>query len=329
MSDAARFTILAADRAKPVKELDEAAAAIGARVVYGGAKKAEDVEPLAEEADAVIIFRTPISAAAIARMKRCKIIVRQGIGFDLVDVPAATARGIFVSNVPDYCIEEVASHAVMLLLASVRNLMDYHRVMTEKGWGFNNTSRTVPPLDEMELGIVGLGKIGRSAARKAAAFGMKIAAYDPYLHQDVFDSVGARRVRQLDELLGSADAISVHAPHTPETRGMFGAREFALMKRGAYFVNTARGKLVDLMALHDALKSGHLAAAALDVFESEPLDAAHPILKLPNIIATPHVAFYSERSARLVVEESIAEAVRALRGERPLNLVNPEAYSFR
>lgn len=325
----AQFTILAADRSSAVKAFEEAAARIGARVAYGGAKKAEEVEPIAEDADAVIVFRTPVSAAAIARMRRCKIIVRQGIGFDLVDVPAATANGIFVSNVPDYCIEEVATHAMTLILASVRNLFDYHRLVIEKGWGFYNASRKVPALDEMKLGIVGLGKIGRSLARKAAGFGMGIVGYDPYLHDDVFQSVGARRVRQLDGLLAEADIVSLHAPLTAETRGMFGAREFAQMKRGSYFVNTARGKIVGLAALHDALKSGHLAAAALDVFEEEPFDAGHPILKLPNVIATPHVAFYSERSARLVVEESIAEAVRALAGERPLNLVNPEAYAHR
>ncbi len=324
------FQILAADREGPFPFFDMEAAKIGAKMVYGGASTPEQLETLVDDADAVIVFRTPVSARAIERMKKCKIILRQGIGFDLVDVPAATKAGIFVSNVPDYCIEEVASHAMALLLAIVRNLRDYDRLMREKGWGFyNNASRLVPPMDEMKLGIVGLGKIGRSFARKAQAFGFKLSAYDPYLHDDVFQSVGAERKRQLEELLKQSDVVSLHVPLTPETRGMFGAAQFAMMKHRSYFINTARGKIVDLTALIHALKEGPLAAAALDVFEDEPLDPNHPILKLEKVVLTPHVAFYSERSIRRVVAESIAEVVRTLQGSRPLNLVNPEVYAHR
>lgn len=324
-----KLKILAADRAQPLAEFDERAAQIGAQVVYGGASKPEQIEPLAEDADAVIVFRTHVTPAAIARMKRCKIILRQGIGFDLVDVDAATRAGIYVSNVPDYCIEEVAAHAVTLMLATVRNLMDYHRAMTTKGWGLYNTSRKVPALEGLQVGIVGLGKIGRSMARKVKAFGCDVAAYDPYVHEDVFNWIGAERVRNLDELLQRCDVITLHTPLTAETRGMFGAREFAQMKKGAFFINTARGKIVDLNALDGALASGHLAAAGLDVFEDEPLDPKHPILARENVIATPHVAFYSERSIRLVVTEAIDEVVRTLKGERPRNLVNPEVFGHR
>lgn len=323
-----QFKILAADRAQSLEVFDRKAAEIGAKVVYGGADRPEQIESLAEDVDAVIVFRTHVTSAAIARMKKCKIILRQGIGFDLVDVPAATKAGIFVSNIPDYCIEEVAAHAMTLMLASVRNLLDYHRVMTTKGWGFYNTSRKVPALADLKLGIVGLGKIGRALARQARAFGFKLAAYDPYVHDDVFAPLGVERVRRLEELLAQADIISLHTPLTPETNGMFGAREFGQMKRGAYFINTARGKIVDLSALDAALASGQLAAAGLDVFEDEPLAPAHPILKRENLVATPHVAFYSERSLRAVVIEAIEEVVRTLKGERPLNLVNPEVYAY-
>jgi D-3-phosphoglycerate dehydrogenase / 2-oxoglutarate reductase len=329
MTDSPRFTILAADRGKPLDEFDRLALGVGAKVVYGGARTSAEMDPLVGEADAVIVFRTPVTAEQIAKMRRCRIIVRQGIGFDLIDVPAATRAGIFVSNVPDYCIDEVADHAMTLLLAVVRNLMDYHRVMTTKGWGYWNESRTVPPLSGMRLGLVGLGKIGRGVARRAAAFGFDLKGYDPYVHDDVFTALDVGRVRQLEALLESCDAITVHTPLTPETQGMLGEREFARMRPGSYFVNTARGKIVDLNALDAALASGHIAAAGLDVFEDEPLDAAHPILKRPNLIATPHVAFYSERSIRRVVTESIEEVLRALRGERPLNLVNPEVYAHR
>ncbi len=328
-STAERFTILAADRARPLAAFDARAAEVGARVIYAGAERPEEIEPLVEDADAVIVFRTPVTAGAIARMRRCKIILRQGIGVDLVDVPAATRAGVFVSNVPDYCVEEVSDHAIALMLALVRNLWDYHRAMTEKGWGFYNLGRKVPPLDELTLGIVGLGKIGRAVARKARPFGLRLIGYDPYVHDDIFALAGVERLRHLEALLRGADLVTVHAPLTPETAGMFGAAQFAAMKPGAYFINTARGRIVDLAALGEALSRGPLAGAGLDVFEEEPLPATHPILGLPNLIATPHVAFYSERSIERVVSEAIEEVLRALRGERPLNLVNPDVYAFR
>lgn len=329
MSGNPRFKILAADRGKPFALFDERAAEIGAEMIYAGAKTPEEMDPHVADADAVLVFRTHITAAQIAKMKRCKLLLRQGIGFDLIDVPAATRAGIFVSNVPDYCLDEVADHAMTLLLAATRNLFDYHRDMTSEGWGRWNTSRKVPALNGMTLGIVGLGKIGRAFARRAAAFGFTLQGYDPYLHDDIFETQGVRRVRQLDELLQTSDAVSLHTPLTPETEGMFGEREFGVMKPGSFFINTARGRIVDLSALDAALASGHIAAAGLDVFEDEPLDAAHPILKRPNLVATPHVAFYSESSIRRVASESIDEVIRVLQGGRPLNLVNPEVYAYR
>lgn len=322
-----RFRILAADRGKPFPLFDRRAAEAGAVMVYGGATASEQMDPLVGDADAVMVYRTQVTADQIAKMKRCRLLLRQGIGFDLIDVPAATRAGIFVSNIPDYCVDEVADHAMTLLLAAVRNLLDFHRVMTSEGWGYWNTSRKVPTPAEMTLGIVGLGKIGRAFVRRASAFGFTLQGYDPYVHDDIFEVCGVRRVRQLDELLRTSDAVSLHTPLTPETEGMFGEREFALMKAGSYFVSTARGRIVDLSALDTALASGHIAAAGLDVFEKEPLDPAHPILRRPNLVATPHVAFYSERSILRVAEESIDEVLRVLAGSRPLNLVNPEVYA--
>lgn len=316
--------ILCADRKSPLPQFDAAAAGIGARMVYGGATTPEAIEPLVEDADIVIVFRTPVSAAAIARMKRCRAIIRQGIGFDIVDVEAATRAGIAVTNIPDYCVEEVASHAIALLISSIRNLPGYDHVVRAKGWGmYFDGGRKAPLMSRMRLGIVGLGKIGRAAARMAKGFGFQLAGYDPYVAADVFEMMGVEKVLQLDDLLATCDAITIHAPLTPETRGMISARELGLMKKGSYLVNTARGKIVDLTALHLALSDGRIAAAGLDVFEDEPFDANHPILELPNVIATPHVAFYSEVSIQRVVDEVMEEAIRVLRGQRPLNLVNP------
>lgn len=326
-SSGPRFRILAADRGKPFALFDERAAEIGAEVIYAGAKTSAEMDPYVADADAVMVFRTHVTADQIKKMKRCRLLLRQGIGFDLIDVPAATRAGIFVSNIPDYCIDEVADHAVTLLLVTVRNLMDFHRAMTGEGWGFYNTSRTVPAMAGMKLGIVGLGKIGRAFARRAGVFGFQMLGYDPYVHDDIFASVGVGRVRQLDQLLCDCDAISLHMPLTPETQGLFGTREFSQMKPGSYFINTARGRIVDLAALDEALGSGHIAAAGLDVFEEEPLAPDHPILRRPNLVATPHVAFYSERSVQRVASESIDEVIRVLRGDRPLNLVNPEVYA--
>jgi D-3-phosphoglycerate dehydrogenase len=330
MTDASpSFRILAADRKKAFRLFDERVAEIGGEMVYGAAETPEAMDPYVADADAVMVFRTHITADQISKMKRCKLLLRQGIGFDLIDVPAATRAGIFVSNVPDYCIDEVADHAITLLLATVRNLLDYHRVTTKEGWGFWNTSRKIPSSCDMTIGIVGLGKIGRAFARRAAAFGFTLQGYDPYIHDDIFEAQGVRRIRQLDDLLATSDAVSLHAPLTPETRNLFGEREFGLMKEGCYFINTARGRIVDLSALDAALASGRLAAAGLDVFENEPLNADHPILQRPNLVATPHVAFYSERSIRRAASESIDEVIRVLQGARPLNLVNPEVYDYR
>lgn len=324
-----KFTILAADRDSPLPYFDQKAAEIGAKMVYGGATTPEQIEDLTEDVDAVIVFRTFVNETAIKKAKRCKLLLRQGIGFDLIDVPAATRAGIYVSNIPDYCIEEVSDHAMTLLLATVRNLLDYHRVTTEKGWGYFNTTRNIPDLRTMQLGIVGLGKIGRALARKAQVFGVKLAGYDPYVHQDIFDWLGVERIRNLDDLLQTSDIITIHTPLTPETDGMFGEREFGLMKEGSFFINTARGKIVDLTALQKALESKRLAAAGLDVFEEEPMRADHPILQLKNLVATPHVAFYSETALREIVTKAIDEVVRTLRGERPLYLVNPDVYAHR
>lgn len=158
---------------------------------------------------------------------------------------------------------------------------------------------------------------------------MRIAAYDPHLGSDLFEPAGAERFRQLEGLLAASDAVTLHCPLTPETRGMFGREAFAAMRPGAYFVNTARGGIVRLDALREALESGRIAAAGLDVFEEEPMRPDHPILKSPNVIATPHVAFYSERSVRRVAAEAMEEVLRTLAGERPHNLVNPEVYAAR
>lgn len=322
-----RPKILAADRSKPLAYFGERAEEAGADLIYGGAKTPGEIVPLVEDADVVMVYRTFVNAEAIARMKRCRLILRQGIGFDLIDVSAATRAGIFVSNIPDYCIDEVANHALMLMLAAVRNLFDYHKVMTTTGFGAFNESRKVPPMADMKLGIVGLGKIGRAFVRRAAPMGFDILGYDPYVHQDVFETMGVTRVRELDELLIQADILSIHCPYTPETDRLIGERELGLMKPGSYLINTARGKIVDLDALDRALAEGQLAAAGLDVFQEEPLDASHPILSRPNLVATPHVAFYSEASLRRVTRETMDEVIRVLEGGRPRNLVNPDVYT--
>jgi phosphoglycerate dehydrogenase-like enzyme len=272
-------------------------------------------------ADALIVWHnTPITAAGIARLKNCRALIRNGVGFDSVDIAAARERGIAVCNVPDYGTEEVADHAIALAMAMCRQLFPLDREAKQLGWVIRVEPR-LRRLRELTFGVVGLGRIGTATALRAKALGFRVVFYDPYLPNGADKAVGVARVRTLDELLARADVLSLHCPLTDETRHMIAERELALLKPGAFVVNTARGAVIKKTAILDALRAGRIAGAGLDVVENEPLKTAGEAAA-PNLIVTCHAAFCSVESKLEMRATSARIARAAVLGEPLENMVN-------
>jgi len=274
-------------------------------------------------ADALVVIDRPIRKDHLSVMERCRIIQALEVGYDFIDVDAATERGIIVSNVPAYGREQVAIHALTLMLACHRKIKQLMAETSGGGWDYN-AGKPIRDLSTMTLGIVGLGKIGRSLSRRAQALGLRVIAFDPYLDDDIFDLINVERCYDLEEILAGADFLSLHVPLTEETFHMIGERELGLLKPGAVLINTCRGKVVEEGALYRALQNGRIAGAGLDVLETEPPAAENPILSCSNAIITPHAAWYSEQSTERLKEQGMEEVVRVLKGSRPRYVVNPE-----
>ena len=283
-----------------------------------------EVIDLASPADAILTIGAQMTRRVIEHLTRCKVIVRYGIGVDNVDIEAATERGIVVANIPDFCLEEVSNHALLLLLACAKKLVALDKLVRAREWGRKyEVMLPMPEIHGQTLGLVAFGKIPRALVPKAKALGLRVLAHDPYVEDEVIEGYGAEPVG-LDKLLREADYVSVHTPLTPETRGMFGEGEFRLMKPTAYFINTSRGPVVDEEALVRALQEGWIAGAGLDVLEEEPPDPDNPLLTMDNVILTPHSASYSDAAFRELRRRVVEEAVRVLKGEWPHSLVNPK-----
>jgi D-3-phosphoglycerate dehydrogenase len=282
----------------------------------------EEVIGVAADADAVLNCYAPIPAEVIGSLGRCRIIARYGIGLDTIDIPAASERGILVTNVPDYCIDEVSDHALALILAVARGVVRLDRSVRQGEWNAM-IARPLHRIRGRTLGLVGFGKIAQRLGEKAAAIGYELVATDPYVPADVMEAAGVRS-SDLDGLLASSDVVSVHAPLTAETRHLIGAPELARMRPGAVLVNTSRGPLVDGRAVFEALESGHLGGAALDVHEPEPLDPDDPLRGREDVILTPHVSFYSEEAMAEQQRKAAEQVVAALAGETPFYAVNAD-----
>jgi D-3-phosphoglycerate dehydrogenase / 2-oxoglutarate reductase len=299
---------------------------IGAEVVALQAKSEADLLPEAAECDAIMNQYARVGAMTIEAMRRCKVIARYGVGVDIVDIEAATDKNILVTNVRDYCTEEVADHAVALWMALARKLFQYDRATHDGVWRWQSGA-PIHRLRGRTMGIVSFGRIGQAIGARARGFGVDLLVYDPYLGDDIVAAHGARKVGK-DELLALSDYLMMQVPMTPETKHFLGSREFALMKPGAFVVNTGRGPTIDNAALHEALVSGRIAGAGLDDPEEEPAKRAswdprrNPLFTHPNVIVTPHAAYYSEQSIRLAREVAASEVGRVLRGEPPENPVN-------
>ena len=273
------------------------------------------------DADVLILWHSvPVTAATIGRLRNCRALIRNGVGFDSVDTVAAAQRGIPVCNVPDYGTEEVADHAIALTLALIRQLFPLDAEAKRLGWKIEVAPK-MRRLRTLTFGLVGLGRIGIATALRAKALGFRTIFFDPYAPVGTHKAVGVERVATLDELLRAADVVSAHCPLTAETRGMIGAREIAAMKPGSFLVNTARGDIVQKAPVFAALRSGHLAGAGLDVVEAEPLRTTEEAAA-PNLIVTCHAAFCSPEGLVEMRSTSAKIARAAVLGEAVWNRVN-------
>jgi len=284
-------------------------------------KKAEEFLGEAESCDALLnTYAGPITAEVMERMPRCRIIARYGIGVDTIDLEAATRAGIIVTNNPTYCIEEVAEHAMALLLACARKVAFYDRAVRAGRWEVT-PGKPIQRLSGSTLGLVGFGNIARQVAVRAAAFGMRVLYADPFVKEGQFDVPGKKS--ELDELLRESDFVSVHPPLTPQTRRMIGDNALSRMKRSAFLINCARGPIVDTDALVRALDEKKIAGCGLDTTDPEPLPDPHPLRGRENVIINPHVAWYSEQAMVGLQSGAPNEVRRVLSGQWPINVVNP------
>src|SRR5262245_18507575 len=280
----------------------------------------------ARDADALVVSSTAVTRGVMSALEGLKTVVRTGVGYDVIDVPAATDLGGIVVNIPDIWVREVANHALALLLAWNRKVIPLDRQVRAGVWSSGVPGDRTGSLHGETVGIVGLGNIGSAFARRVAAFEMKVIACDPYVDDAHFAALGVERV-SLDALAGRADYVSVHTLLSAETRHLIGEAFFRRMKPTAVLINTSRGPVVDERALIRALEDKRLAGAALDVWEREPVAADNPLLKMDNVIATPHAAYFSSPAVAQVPRRCGEEIARVLTGQRPLNVVNPEVYA--
>jgi D-3-phosphoglycerate dehydrogenase len=255
-------------------------------------------------------------------MQKARVIVRYGIGVDNVDLEAARNRNIPVCNVPDYCVDEVADHTLAFILATTRQVVPNTLHLRAGKWGLATPIPQMHALKNLTVGIIGFGRIGREVVQRLLAFKAQVIVFDAVLPASEIAKSGVKAVSSFDELLAQADIISLHCPSTAQTRKMFNADAFGKMKPGSIFINVGRGDLVDSAALTSALQGGKLAAAALDVFDPEPIPTDHPILKMPNVIVAAHIASASAPAVKKLRESAASTALRAVRGEVLANVVN-------
>lgn len=276
----------------------------------------DDILAVARDADAILVTYAKLPGELLRQLKRCKAIGRFGLGVDNIDVKTARELGIPVTYVPDYCMQEVSDHAMAMLLALARKIPYSNKLVQAGRW---EMPAVVPlrRLSTQTLGLIGLGGIPRALAPKAKSFGLKVISHDPYAPKELFASVGVESV-SLNDLYARSDIISVHAPLTPETRGLVNAAAFAKMKKGVLIVNTARGPLIDEPALLAALDSGQVGAAALDVVVNEPLPKDSPLIGRDNLILTPHTGFYSIEALEELQTKCATDVARVLSGEKPV-----------
>jgi D-3-phosphoglycerate dehydrogenase len=295
-----------------------------ARVAICSGDTEEAMVRAAAEAQGILFLLKPACTESLmVSCPKLRVVGRHGAGLDTVDMPAATRLGIAVVHAPGANSQSVAEHAMMLILSCAKQAHRVDRMTRASEWGPGRFHGLVE-LKGKTLGIVGVGNIGRITARLAAAFGMRVLGYDPYLTADEMQRRGVEPVTRLEALLPRVDVLTCHTPLTPETRAMINARTLGLMKKGAIFVNTSRGPVQDERALFEALTRGQLSAAGLDVFEDEPTSLDNPLFNLDNVIVSSHVAGVTDESNRAMAMQVVGEMLRVLRGELPHVLANKD-----
>jgi D-3-phosphoglycerate dehydrogenase / 2-oxoglutarate reductase len=300
----------------------EILAEVGADVVSAPNGSEEVLAHLARDCDAIMTCFAKVTPAVVRAATRCVHIARYGIGVDNVAVDTATELGVVVTNVPTFCVDEVAEHALGLLLACARRIPRYDRDIRAGRWDLQ-AGKPLFRVRGSTLGLVGFGRTGRAMARRCSGLGVRMVACDPYIPvpADEFPNV---EMCDLDRLLREADFVSLHVPLTPETRGLIGEDELRKMKPSSVLVNTSRGAVVDIPALERALEEGWIAGAGIDVLPQEPPPAGSRLLSIENAVLTPHSAFYSEESLKELQISTAREIARTLSGQMPVNVVNPE-----
>ncbi len=322
-----RFKVLITDYVWPNTDVErEVLARIGAQAVESASPDEQRLAELAADCDAILTCFFKVTDKVIRSAPNLKVVARYGVGVDNIAVDTATELGIPVTYVPDYCIEEVADHTMTLLLTLARSVVNLNAEVRSGGWD-PGVGRPVYRLRGKTVGIVGLGRIGRAVAERVKPFGFKIVVHDPYLSEDMFPAGQAPNFVSFDELLETADFVSVHTPLTANTRHLIGEPELRKMKRSAFLVNTCRGPVIDEYALARALDDGELAGAGIDVLEGEPPPADHPIRSARNAVITPHTAFYSEESLHELQTRTAQCAADVLCGKVPDNVYNADALA--
>ncbi|MFD1067027.1 C-terminal binding protein [Oceanobacillus locisalsi] len=286
-------------------------------------KTEDEVIEASHDADGIINLYAPISSRVIGELTNCKVITRYGVGVDTIDLGAATEKGICIGNVPDYGIDEVSDHSLALIMSLLRKINSSNQIVKNGTWDVN-LSKPVYRLKTLTIGLVGFGNIPRRLAMKLQALGVNVVVSDPFVSVEIAEESNVTLV-SLEELCEKSDVISVHAPLNAGTRGMIGTKEFKLMKKGVYLVNTARGPVIDEKSLIEALENGTVAGVGLDVLESEPIDPNHPFLTMDNVTLTPHMAGYSEESAEEMRSKTALGIIDVLLyGQYPKYLVNKD-----
>ncbi|MEX0926097.1 MAG: C-terminal binding protein [Dehalococcoidia bacterium] len=306
----------------------EALDPIGAEIIEIPAKTEDEFIEAARDADAVIARGRRISARIIGGLDKCVVIGLGSVGADTVDVDAATEAGIVVTNVPDVFIDEVADHTMAMFLAAHRRLKEMDKLTVEGRWNEGRPSfASIPRLWGQTIGLISYGNVAKAVARRCHVFGLRVIAYDPFVSELEMTASNVEPITSIYELLERSDFVSMHAPLNSDTRHMMSTKEFAAMKKTALFINNGRGPTVDEAALIKAMESGQIAGAALDVFETEPVDTENPLLHMDNVIVTPHIASATSRMAPETRRRLGRELATVLTGRWPRSAVNPSVLS--
>jgi D-3-phosphoglycerate dehydrogenase / 2-oxoglutarate reductase len=320
-------TVLVTDYAWPSLDIErEILAAVDAELLVAETGDESELVELAPPAAAILTNWKQVPAGALDAAPDCLLVSRYGVGVDNIPVEHATSLGILVTNVPDFCVEEVSDHALALLLACARRVVPFARATREGTWDLLGRAPGLPRLRGQTLGLVGYGNIARTLVPKARGLGLRVLAYTPRLEPGSIDA-GVEATDDLGGLLADSDYVSIHAPATSETHGLIGEAELTQMKPTAYLINTSRGALVDEDALLRALTEGRLAGAALDVLAHEPPAPDHPLLALDNVIVTPHAGFYSDAAIAELQTKAARNVATVLRGELPETIVNRDVLA--